>query len=336
MSSSPGLLPTSPNPTGGISGFLQAQSNPSVESPGLLPVASIATGGQVPSTPTVSSPALLPAPSKNTPGLLQTAQNPAGGQVLLSATSNPTVSSHALVPAAGNPTGETPGLLPAAPIPPGGQVYSPAQSNPTVCSPAILPAAPNPTEGDTVLLPASSKGGDSVFFPAPPNFTGDSQVLLAAQPNPTGDTKKVTNIFVGQPSQLVSQMSITAIPVDTHTASKDDPPGNTVSVHSSAVSSTIPQCPQETTEDQQQFSFLDDDPFWPGYWSASVPMSEIPSSEAPINYSLTPMDLSAKQKSVPYHAVQEQLETNVSEKSKDVKPEDETDKNEKDGSETKS
>ena len=271
-----------------------------------------------PLPPTVGSPALLPAPSNLTggsPGILPTQSNStAGSLALLPVVRNPTGDSPGLLPVPANPTGGNPGLLPVTSHPSGG--------GPTVSS-----ALPNPSGNSSGLLPTplNPSGGDQVLLPVPPNGTED-QILVPS--NPTGCTQIVPNIPVGQPSQTTSQISIATIQVDASNASKADPPGNPANVRSSTLSNSIPQFHQETMEHQQQFGALEEDPFWAGFWSASFPVNEMSSSEAPINYSLAPMDLSKKQKSVSAQPVAEQIKTNVPEKSEDEKSKDEPNKTE--------
>ena len=193
----------------------------------------------------------------------------------------------------------------------------------------LLSAQSIPTEGGRGLSPPTENStGSQVSLLSPPNSTGDIQAILSAPLNPTRDAQIVSNALVGQPSEPTSQISITAIPVDTNTVPKVDPPGNPVDVHSTALSNTIPQLPQETMEHQQQFGALEEDPFWPAFWSSSVPVSEMSSSEAPINYSLAPMDLSTKQKSVSALAVAEEVTTNEPQKSEDTTPKEEIKKTE--------
>ena len=315
---SPALLPAPPNLKGGSQGLLPAQSNPTAGSPALLPAVR---------NPTGDSPGLLPVPA-----------NPTGGNPgKLPVSSHPTRGGPTLLSALPNPLGNSPGLLPTPSNPSGGhQVLLSVPPNGT--EDQIL-APPNRTRGDQVLFPATlNHPGDSqVLLPAPPgggkvslltpqNDAGGGQTLLSTPSNPIGCTQIVPNIPVGQISQTTSQISIATIPVDASSASKADPPGNPVNVDSNALSSTFPQLPQGTMEHQQQFGALEEDPFWPSFWSTSVPVSEISSSEAPINYSLAPMDLSTKQNSVSGQPVAEQIMTNVPEKSEDVKPKDEPNK----------
>ena len=95
-----------------------------------------------------------------------------------------------------------------------------------------------------------------------------------------------------QQTPTANRAPTVAAPINMPNAGVSTPIGSQTTQNVSQENSVVQQLPNNSLPHQQTYNVLEEDPYWPNDWSGSLPMAEVPSNEAPINYCLTPVDLS--------------------------------------------